>query len=312
MNYTPSYYESLDNLKTAIHNLLGYAPPELVDSGALIRFDTDKPRSKAGWYVLHRLSIGGLVATFGDWKQGISHKWTSYNQNELNPKEREAIRQARLKQAAILKAESERNHETARLKAVDMWTKAQLASVTHPYLIKKQVGAYGLKQSGNLLLIPLMDANGYLRNLQTIAPDGTKRFLRGGVKKGMFTPLGMLRGTGTTHAYLCEGYATGASIFEAYQAPVICALDAGNLLPVAQALRAKYLHLPLILVADNDRATEQKTGVNVGITKAKAVAESVPLVTVQVPYFEDNAPLDLSDFNDAVNYYRTQDKPQVA
>ncbi|MEN9433917.1 MAG: hypothetical protein RLZZ422_1506 [Pseudomonadota bacterium] len=310
MNITPSYYQSLDNLRTTMHNLLGFAPPELVDSGALIRFDTDKPRNKAGWYVLHRLSIGGLVATFGDWKQGISHKWTSYTQDELKPNEREAIRQARLKQAAILKAETERNHETARLKAVDMWTKAPLASTAHPYLIRKQVGAYGIKQSGNLLLIPLMDAGGYLRNLQTIAPDGTKRFLKGGIKKGMFAPIGTLRGA--TRAYLCEGYATGASIYEAYQQPVICALDAGNLLPVAQAIRAKCLDLPLILVADNDRATAQKTGVNVGITKAQAVAESVSLVTVQVPYFEDSAPLDLSDFNDAVNYYRTQDKPQVA
>ena len=310
MNITPSYYESLDNLKTTMHNLLGFVPPDLVDSGSLIRFDTDKPRNKAGWYVLHRLNIGGLVASFGDWKQGISHKWTSYTQDDLNPKEREAIKQARLKQAAILKAETERNHETARLKAVDLWTKALPASPAHPYLMRKQVGAYGIKQSGNLLLIPLIDTAGYLRNLQTIAPDGTKRFLRGGIKKGMFAPLGTLRGA--NHAYLCEGYATGASIYEAYQAPVICALDAGNLLPVAQAIRAKCLDLPLILVADNDRATAQKTGVNIGITKAQAVAESVPLVTVQVPYFEDSAPLDLSDFNDAVNYYRTQDKYQVA
>lgn len=305
-----THYESLDNLKTTMHNLLGFAPPALVDSGALIRFDTDKPRNKAGWYVLHRLSIGGLVATFGDWKQGISHKWTSYTKSDLSPKEREAIRQARLKQAAILRAETERNHETARLKAVDRWTKAPPASTAHPYLIRKQVGAYGIKQSGNLLLIPLMDAGGYLRNLQTIAPDGTKRFLKGGIKKGMFAPIGTLKGA--NHAYLCEGYATGASIYEAYQAPVICALDAGNLLPVAQAIRAKCLDLPLILVADNDRATAQKTGVNVGITKAQAVAESVPLITVQVPYFEDSAPLELSDFNDAVNYYRTQDKPPVA
>ena len=302
MNYIPSYHESLDNLKTTMHSLLGFAPPNLVDSGALIRFDTDKPRNKTGWYVLHRLSTGGLVASFGDWKQGISHKWTSYNQANLSKAERDAIKAAQLKQAAILKAETERNHEAARVKAVEMWTHAQPANHVHPYLVRKQVGAYTIRQSGDLLLVPLMDVAGYLRNLQTIAPDGTKRFLKGGIKRGMFAPIGTLRGA--NRAYLCEGYATGASIYEAYQAPVICALDAGNLLPVAQAIRAKCLDLPIILVADNDRATAKKTGVNVGITKAQAVAESVPLITVQVPYFEDSAPLDLSDFNDAVAYYR--------
>lgn len=302
MDNTPSYYESLDSLTSAMHDVIGYAPPNLVDSGALIRFDTDKPRNKTGWYVLHRLSAGGLVATFGDWKQGISHKWTSYDQSKLSKAERDAIRAAQLKQAAILRAETQRNHEAARLKAVDMWTQAKPANASHPYLIRKQVGAYNIRQSGDLLLIPLMDIGGYLRNLQTIAPDGTKRFLRGGIKRGMFAPLGTLRGA--NRAYLCEGYATGASIYEAYHEPVICALDAGNLLPVAQAIRIKCPSLPLVIVADNDRATALKTGVNVGVAKAQAVAATLPFITVQVPYLDDNAPLDLSDFNDAVNYYR--------
>lgn len=302
-NNTTSYYESLDKLRAEIINIIGYAPPELVDNGALIRFDTDKPRNKTGWYVLHRLSSGHLVASFGDWKQGISHKWTSYKTNDLSQKDIEAIKQARLKQAAILRAETERNHETARLKAVDMWTKAPLASTAHPYLIRKQVGAYGIKQLNDLLLIPLIDTAGFLRNLQTITPNSDKRFLKGGIKRGMFAPLGTLRGA--NHAYLCEGYATGASIYEAYQQPTICALDAGNLLPVAQAIRAKYPTLHIILIADNDRATAIKTGINVGIDKAKKVAESVPLITVQVPQFNDDAPLELSDFNDAINYEKS-------
>ena len=302
MNNTPSLYESLNDLTSVMHAVIGYAPPALVDSGALIRFDTDKPRNKTGWYVLHRLSTGGLVATFGDWKQGISHKWTSYDQSKLSKAERDAIKAAQLKQAAILRAETQRNHEAARLKAVDLWIPAQPASTAHPYLIRKQVGAYNIRQSGDLLLIPLMDIGGYLRNLQTIAPDGTKRFLKGGIKRGMFAPLGTLRGA--KQAYLSEGYATAASIYEAYHEPVICALDAGNLLPVAQAIRTKCPTLPIIVVADNDRATALKTGVNVGVVKAQAVAAAVPLVTVQVPYFDDDAPLDLSDFNDAVNYYR--------
>lgn len=302
MDNAQSYRENLDNLKAAMHDVLGYAPPNLVDSGQLIRFDTDKPRNKTGWYVLHRLSTGGLVATFGDWKQRISHKWTSYDQTKLSKTERDAIKAEQRKQAAILRADTEQKHETARLKAVDLWIKAKPASTAHAYLMKKQVGAYGVKQLGKLLLLPLLDINGYLRNIQAITPDGTKRFLKGGIAHGVFVPIGTLQGA--KRAYLCEGYATGASLYEAYNEPVICALFAGNLLHVAQAIRAKYPTLPLILVADNDRLTAQKTGVNVGVSKAKAVADTVALVTVLIPEFDDNAPLSLTDFNDAVNYYR--------
>lgn len=308
-NSTTFNLESLDKLRAEMKDIIDYAPQNFDDSGKLTRFDTDKPHNKCGWYVLHCINTGGVVATYGNWKTGITQKFISFpkplteEEKKEQQKKRKELEEARCKQAAILKAETERNHETARLKSVELWTKAQHASPNHPYLLRKCVGAYGIKQSGNLLLIPLMDAGGYLRNLQTIAPDGTKRFLKGGIKKGMFAPLGTLRGA--NHAYLCEGYATGASIFEAYEQPTICALDAGNLLPVAQNIRAKYPTLPITLVADNDRATAQKTGVNVGISKAKKVAESVPLVTVQVPQFNDDAPLDLSDFNDAINFYNS-------
>lgn len=302
-NSTPSYYESLDNLRSEILNSIGYAPSELLDSDKLIRFDTDKKNNKTGWYILHRLNSGHLVANFGDWKTGISQRWTSYTKSDLSRKDLEAIKEARRKQAAILKAEQDKNHETARLKAVELWTKALPANSNHPYLLKKQVGAYGIKQLNDLLLIPLIDITGYLRNLQTIAPNSEKRFLRGGIKRDMFTLIGTLENA--TNAYLCEGYATGASIYEAYQQPTICALDAGNLLPVAQVIRVKYPALPITLVADNDRATAIKTGINVGIDKAKKVAESVPLVTVQVPQFDDDAPLELSDFNDAINHHKS-------
>jgi len=36
---------------------------------------------------------------------------------------------------------------------------------------------------------------------------------------------------------ICEGYATGASLHEATGFQVLCAMSAGNLLPVAQAVR---------------------------------------------------------------------------
>jgi putative DNA primase/helicase len=163
----------------------------------------------------------------------------------------------------------------------------------HPYLMRKRVGAHGIRQAGNLLLIPLCDLDGTLHSLQTIAPNGEKRFLAGTPKRGLFC----LVGATLTHpqgVYLCEGFATGASLHEAYGLPVLVAFDAGNLLPVASRYHAAYPHTPLTVCADNDR----KTPHNVGLTKARELVATLPKVGLIVPEFPDNAPLNLSDFND--------------
>ncbi|MBL0168493.1 MAG: toprim domain-containing protein, partial [Propionivibrio sp.] len=66
-------------------------------------------------------------------------------------------------------------------------------------------------------------------------------------------------------------FATGASIHEATGYPVAVAFNAGNLEPVAKALRAKFPDLRLIVCADDDVGTAG----NPGMTKATAAARAV-------------------------------------
>lgn len=132
-----------------------------------------------------------------------------------------------------------------------------------------------------------------LHSLQTITPAGEKRFLAGTPKRGLFC----LIGDALNHprgVYVCEGYATGASLYEAYRLPVLVAFDAGNLLPVTQAYRSCYPFIPVTVCADNDR----KNDTNTGLTKAREVVATVPNVGLIVPQFPAAAPLHLSDFND--------------
>src|SRR5690606_19898560 len=68
-------------------------------------------------------------------------------------------------------------------------------------------------------------------------------------KKGHFHLLG--------HApqwvvLLAEGYATAATLFEATGLPVVCAFDASNLMPVAEALRKRYKRARILVCADDD------------------------------------------------------------
>lgn len=178
---------------------------------------------------------------------------------------------------------------------------------THPYLDKKGVESFGLRtDTQGILLIPLYFHNPNtniitLCNLQTIDTDGNKRFLKNGLVKGAFFTIGAIPlGTGTI--LICEGYATGASLYQATngQMPVIVAFNAGNMIDIAPAIRTLYPNHRLIFCGDNDTATAQKTGKNTGLLSAQESANATNGEWIVPNFGDDERALsgDLSDFND--------------
>jgi len=159
-------------------------------------------------------------------------------------------------------------------KAAWIWEHATPAPADHHYLLRKNVKSYGLRLHKESLVVPLRNVAGNLKTLQFILPqpkNGTdKLLLKDGVKSGAFFTMGRLPGAKV--ALLCEGYATGASLHEHTGLPVVVCIDAGNLETVAQALRAVYVRLRLLICGDNDA---HKAGGNVGKDKARDAAHSV-------------------------------------
>jgi putative DNA primase/helicase len=112
------------------------------------------------------------------------------------------------------------------------------------------VQAHNLRQEGDNLLVPMFDEHNNIRSVQIISPEGDKRFPKNSRKKGLYYPmLGDKPG-----AVICEGFATAASIQEATGYFVAVAFDCGNLLSVAEMLRAKLPDQEIIIAADNDKA----------------------------------------------------------
>jgi len=292
----------LANFRQALIENIGHAPNTIECSGKLERFSSNgKSDDKAGWYVCHEHTLmidqayqWGIVCIFGNWREGSTHKWNSFSTFfQLSREAKQELERKQQAQVAQQQAERAAKAEQAHRQGVAMWKSAQPANPSHPYLMRKRVGAYNIRQAGNLLLIPLCDLDGTLYGLQTIAPTGEKRFLTGTPKRGKFHLIGDNR-THPQGVYVCEGYATGASLHETYGLPVLVAFDAGNLLPVTQNYHNRFPHIPLTVCADNDR----KTPDNPGLSKARAVVASLPKVGLIVPEFPDTAPLHLSDFND--------------
>lgn len=167
--------------------------------------------------------------------------------------EREAVEKAAKRQARI----------DAASRAQSIWSNSITANDDHPYLLRKNVSALGINQdASDNLIIPMHYYNSETKqttlvNVQTIAADSEKLFLKGGLVSGAYFTIGSPAMFGGGIILICEGYATGATVFDAmsYSLPVIVAFNAHNLIPVAQSIRAQYPDHRIIIVADDDSET---------------------------------------------------------
>lgn len=217
----------------------------------------------------------------------------------LSPAERERQQRERTARLQAAEAERARARDAAARRCQGMWDSFSPAA-SSPYLEKKGVEAFGLKEDQGNLIVPLRNIDGELRGFQAIAPDGQKAFATGIEKKGNFHLIGAEgKDLSQGEIVLCEGYATGASLHMATGKPVAVAFDSGNLIPVAEAIRDKYPNAAITICADNDHAMKRDgQPYNVGVEKAKLAAQKVN-GKVKVPTFTDKEKAQgLTDFND--------------
>lgn len=268
----------------------GLIPPDLIhDDGAIHRFSTNgKPRDDSGWYSLH--TDGIAAGSFGCWREGMQSTWCAKSDTAMTTAELDTHRQ-RIK---AMQVQRDADKAAAQQSAATDAAQRLAAAATctgHTYLTTKGVPGYGVKvDSAGSLIVPMRDTAGNLHSLQTIAPDGDKRFLSGGRVKGCYHSIGKKP---DDVLIVGEGYATCASIHESTDYPVVVAFNAGNLEPVAVALRAKYPQIKIIIAGDDDHLTDG----NPGMTKATAAALAVGGL-VAVPSFPADRGDRHTDFND--------------
>jgi putative DNA primase/helicase len=254
----------------------------------------DRTGSCNGAYALY---LDGIASGwFGSWKTGVWQTWSS--RRPADHLEAQLVAQ-RIEQAKRQReAEQHQRQQQAAITAQRLWSTGAPADPNHPYLISKGCQPHALRQRGDVLLVPLIHA-GRVVNLQRIALDGAKRFLPGGRVKGCYSPLGSIKAGGLL--YVCEGWATGATIHEETGAAVACAMNASNLFAVGDRLRRAYPDSPLIVAGDDDRQTVG----NPGRTAAERAAADLGALGVVFPPWSGEEPLELSDFNDLRQWRET-------
>ena len=131
------------------------------------------------------------------------------------------------------------------------------------------------------IFAPMLNLHNEYAGGQFIESDGSKHLMKGSNKKGAFILVSSIlsrpaevRAKVLTHneIIICEGLATGISIAQfRHQSLVISAIDAGNLIHVAKAIRDVNQTAKIIIAGDNDIGQSP----NKGLAKAMEAAQAV-------------------------------------
>jgi putative DNA primase/helicase len=221
-----------------------------------VRVEGGKRSKKQGWYVLYEVRLTNdetiIAGAFGNYKTDFKAKierdakhWSDADRAEYKIR-MQAARQAQAD------ADVEMRRQCAE-RARQTWTNLRDSGAS-PYLQRKKVMAFGVRFARGTVVVPVCVATGALVGLQFIGPDGDKKFLTGTPKKGAFHMLGIYAPaeSGSHQILIAEGYATAATVHMATGLPTVMAFDAGNLKPVALALRALYPDARFAFCADDD------------------------------------------------------------
>lgn len=216
-----------------------------------------KSKKKSAWYrIYENRTLKGNVYYSGSF--GIRNETYLIKPSADNwsaEEKREIAERAKSLREQYQKDREELANRAAK-KAASLWSAAGEIVQPHAYIDRKHIKPYAARFLNKQLVIP-MYKDKQLVGLQLISEqkneDGVdKRFLTGSDTVGAYCPLGKINGD-TKLVYVVEGYATGCSVREATDAPVIVAFNAGNLDPVVQRVRAMLPEAKIVIAGDDDR-----------------------------------------------------------
>lgn len=257
----------------------------------------DSRGKKSGKYQL-KIDGGFAVGRVTSFKQGISHTYISKRNKDFSEAEKLEYKKKMDAARKVREREIAREREEAAIKAVKIWDRSSKGGTTE-YLSRKKCDLVRARVWRDLVVVPVYKDK-KLSSVQLIAPDGQKRFLKGGEIEGGYCPLAN-KGDDLSTIVITEGFATGDAIKKSTGLPVIVAFNCGNLLPVAKIMREENPDSKIIIAADNDAYTVRPDGTpwNPGVEKAKEIFGKIVNCSITWPEFVENNEAKYTDFNDA-------------
>ena len=318
-------------------NSKGYFPENVTftNGGPAKRFNHNKSKS-LGFYYLDDLGEGRVIGSIGDWSRGNNDVdvFTNFKKSKLSKKEKRILNETLKTNREEAEKEKIKRHKEGRKYANDQWKfgtsiftpqKLQEALKTHGYFGRKGITTgfenfnLGRIQTGqrNVIVIPIMDKDNKLMNVQFIHENGFKQFPEKAAISGGFHFMKALdnpnvnypdkpMGPMSHHSekiFIVEGWATGETVNNITRARTYIAFTTSNLKNVAELVRERHPGRQIVICADNDqwpKSENHKGPDNPGIHYAKEAISSVLNSFIIWPEFnkKDSRVSDQTDFND--------------
>lgn len=228
--------------------------PSMDEKWHHVHVSTSRNRTKrSGAYVLNRSGLGYIK----NHDTGIETAWRPEGHIENDSQSREQMAQMEANKEARDRARLATQEGTAK-KCGSRWGKLPHAPEAHPYLVRKHIKSFGLRLHGENLIVPLIDEQSRIWNLQRIpaTPGKTKLYEKDARKQGLFYVLGSMDGASTV--LFGEGYATCASMHMATGLPVVICFDSGNIEAVIKLFEPRLAGVDKIICGDNDLVTHER------------------------------------------------------
>ncbi|EAZ8979951.1 alkaline-shock protein, partial [Salmonella enterica] len=125
-------------------------------------------------------------------------------------------------------------------------------TVQRQLLTTRELAAAGGKFPPDSLLLPIINTGGEITGIQLISPDGNKGVYSGSKFSGCFISVGDIPAEMPERVIVSEGYATAVSVSLLADGWSVAAISKTNLKPAAEAIRAKWPEVPIVIAGDND------------------------------------------------------------
>lgn len=304
MNFDQQVYDFIKNLE------YDFTPDFTRPKKQWNKTENDKDKLAYAFDV-HKLKDNTEVLVFTIYDYRKQESFTEkFSGRELTDKEVKNVETKIKEQTALAQKEKERKWQECRDYCFVEWEKATpyKSADEHPYLVRKNVSNIArrvdsIRSRTNLLketdlLIQMQDSKGEFWGYQAIHANGDKQFSMGQRLDSLFFSI---NGNDISRIYICEGVATGLSVFEAIEGKytVACAFSAGNMIKVADVLRRKYEKSALVVCADNDK-WKPHIG-NTGVKSGEDILKLVDGTALVYPDFtgqdESTKPTDFNDLH---------------
>jgi len=250
----------------------------------------ESPEKRDEWYRFVQKEHGGVVF-FTTFRLGAAERTYCYDPKGGLKISEEEIRRNKAEIQKIIE-ENRVKTERAEREIAMLLCRLPEATADHPYLKRKKIKPHGILQHNERLFIPIKTLGNKAIGVEYINENGEKSSLTGGHRKGGV----FVFGEPDRKIFVCEGFATAATVYEATGVCTVCAFSSNNILLVAHALKARYLKASIELCAD--------TGSDKLIASWKQeISDTVHIPTFSREELASFEKADNLDFNDMLKFH---------